>query len=61
MDLFLKLFNIIIIAIGIFAMVSLLLILITTIGIPLLAIYLIFCIIEWVVKSIFETIDFFKK
>jgi hypothetical protein len=60
-DLLTKLFNIIITAIGMLVIVSLLLILIAIIGIPLLIIYLIYCVIEWMVKSIFETIDFFKK
>lgn len=61
MDLLTKLFNIIITAIGMFAMASLLLMLIAIIGIPLLIIYLIYCVIEWTVKSIFETIDFLKN
>lgn len=55
MDLLTKLFNIIITAIGMLVIVSLLLILIAIIGIPLLIIYLIYCVIEWVVKTIFET------
>ena len=61
MDLLTKLFNIIITAIGMLVIVSLLLTLIAIISIPLLIIYLIYCVIEWTVKSIFETIDFFKK
>lgn len=59
MDLLAKLFIIIFTAIGMLVMVLLLLTLIAIIGIPLLIIYLIYCVIEWTVKSIFETIVFF--
>ena len=61
MDLLTKLFNIIITAIGMLMIMIFLLAVIGLIGIPLLILYLIYCIIEWTVKSIFETIDFFKK
>lgn len=61
MDLLTKLFNIIITAIGMLIIMIFLLAVIGLIGIPLLILYLIYCVIEWTVKSIFETIDFFKK
>lgn len=61
MDLLTKLFNIIITAIGMLVIMIFLLAVIGLIGIPLLILYLIYCVIEWIVKSIFETNDFFKK
>ena len=61
MDLLTKLFNIIITAIGMLVIMIFLLAVIGLIGIPLLILYLIYCVIEWTVKSIFETIDFLKK
>ena len=59
MDLLTKLFNIIITAIGMLVIMIFLLAVIGLIGIPLLILYLIYCVIEWIVKSIFETNVFF--